>query len=151
VVTKLFNIVKPDRAYFGKKDFQQLQVIKRFTEDLNMDVQIIGMPIVREADGLALSSRNVYLKAEERESALSLSKSFSIVREMLDNGERNTAVILKAVTDFINSHPHAETDYVQTVNPLTLEPVTDAGESFQLALAVKVGMARLIDNNHFEV
>jgi len=152
VVAKLFNIVTPDRSYFGMKDYQQLKVIKKMTEDLNMGVQVIGMPIIREEDGLAMSSRNVYLKPEERESALSLSRSFDVVQKMLDNGQRDVAVIRAEVEKFINSHEHTRIDYIVIAdkNELTaLEKVDSKG--FVMALAVFVGKARLIDNKEFEV
>lgn len=151
VVTKLFNIVSPDRAYFGSKDYQQLQVIKRMVRDLNMDVDVVGMPIVREADGLALSSRNVYLGAEERVSALALSGSFKIVEELLKKGVKDTETIKKEIADYILSHPHTKIDYIETVNPETLVSAGCADADFVVALAVYVGKARLIDNRYFEV
>jgi pantoate--beta-alanine ligase len=151
VVTKLFNIVSPDRAYFGSKDYQQLQVIKRMVRDLNMDVDVVGMPIVREADGLALSSRNVYLGAEERVSALALSGSFKIVEELLKKGVKDTETIKKEIADYILSHPHTKIDYIETVNPETLVSAGCADADFVVALAVSVGKARLIDNRYFEV
>lgn len=151
VVTKLFNIVEPHRAYFGSKDYQQLQVIKRMVKDLNMDVEVVGMPIVREADGLALSSRNVYLGAEERVSALALSGSFKVVEDLLKKGVKDTETIRKEIADFILSHPHTKIDYIETVNPETLVSVGRADADFVVALAVYVGKARLIDNRYFEV
>lgn len=151
VVTKLFNIVSPDRAYFGSKDYQQLQVIKRMVKDLNMDVDVVGMPIVREADGLALSSRNVYLGAEERISALSLSGSFKLVESLLRDGIKDAKTIRNKVADYILSHPHTKIDYIETVNPETLVSVDGADADFVVALAVYVGKARLIDNRYFEV
>ncbi|MGA1862797.1 pantoate--beta-alanine ligase [Deferribacter thermophilus] len=151
VVTKLFNIVKPDNAYFGKKDYQQLKVIERFVKDLDMDVNIVGMPIVRESDGLAMSSRNVYLNEEERKSALSLNRSFKIVEDALAEGVRSAGEIKKRVIDFISSHPYTKIDYVEIVDPESLEKVEDIKDKFLLALAVFVGKARLIDNNIFEV
>lgn len=151
VVTKLFNIVKPDNAYFGKKDYQQLKVIERFVKDLDMDVNIVGMPIVREPDGLAMSSRNVYLSEEERKSALSLNKSFKVVEDALAKGVRSAEEIRKRVIDFISSHPYTKIDYVEIVDPETLEKVVEIKSNFLLALAVFVGKARLIDNNIFEV
>ncbi|MGE4266119.1 MAG: pantoate--beta-alanine ligase [Deferribacterales bacterium] len=177
VVTKLFNIVNPDRAYFGSKDYQQLQVIKRMVKDLNMDVEVVGMPIVRETDGLALSSRNVYnmdvevvgmpivretdglalssrnvyLKGDERTSALALSGSFKIVENLLKEGVKDTKTIKDKIADFILSHPHTKIDYIETVHPETLVSVNGTGEDFVMALAVYVGKARLIDNRYFEV
>jgi len=151
VVTKLFNIVNPDRAYFGSKDYQQLQVIKRMVKDLNMDVDVVGMPIIRENDGLALSSRNVYLKGDERTSALALSGSFKLVENLLREGVEDTKTIKEKVADFILSHPHTRIDYIETVHPETLVSVDSADTDFVMALAVYVGKARLIDNRYFEV
>jgi pantoate--beta-alanine ligase len=151
VVTKLLNMVMPDRAYFGEKDYQQLQVIKRFVIDLNMDVEIKGVPIVREADGLAMSSRNVYLKEEERESALSLNRSFKIVQELIDNNEKDVEKIKQKVVEYIDSFPYTKIDYVEFVEPLMLKPIDKIENDFLMALAVFVGKARLIDNNIFEV
>jgi pantoate--beta-alanine ligase len=151
VVTKLLNMVMPDRAYFGEKDYQQLQVIKRFVIDLNMDVEIKGVPIVREADGLAMSSRNVYLKEEERESALSLNRSFKIVQELIDNNEKDVEKIKLKVVEYIDSFPYTKIDYVEFVDPLMLKPIDKIENDFLMALAVFVGKARLIDNNIFEV
>ena len=151
VVTKLLNIANPDRAYFGMKDYQQLMVIKRMVADMNMNVEIIGAPIVREADGLAKSSRNVYLQGEERKSALCLSRSFALVYEALEGGETNVSEIKNLITNFINDHSHTKIDYIEFVHPETLEPVEKLNEDFLLALAVYVGKARLIDNNIFKV
>jgi pantoate--beta-alanine ligase len=151
VVTKLLNMVMPDRAYFGEKDYQQLQVIKRFVIDLYMVVDIKGVPIVREADGLAMSSRNVYLKEEERESALSLNRSFKIVQELIDNNEKDVEKIKQKVVEYIDSFPYTKIDYVEFVDPLMLKPIDKIENDFLMALAVFVGKARLIDNNIFEV
>jgi pantoate--beta-alanine ligase len=151
VVTKLFNIVKPDNAYFGSKDYQQLQVIKRMVNDLNMDVNVVGMPIVRENDGLAMSSRNIYIEKEQRDSALSLSRSFGIVQEALKDGERSASVIRKLIIDFIEKHKYTTVDYVEIVHPEELQPLSDIDGDFVVALAVKVGKARLIDNKYFEI
>jgi pantoate--beta-alanine ligase len=151
VVSKLFNIVSPDRSYFGSKDYQQLQVIRRMALDLNMDTEVIGMPIIREHDGLAMSSRNVYLKNDERESAVSLSKSFSFVEKLLQEGERDVRVIRHKVIEFINAHEHADVDYVELVHPDKLRPLERVNGSFVMALAVKVGRARLIDNKFFKI
>ncbi|MCX8083577.1 MAG: pantoate--beta-alanine ligase [Calditerrivibrio sp.] len=151
VVCKLFNIVKPDRAYFGLKDYQQVLVIKRMVADLNMDVQIIAMPIIREVDGLAMSSRNVYLSGEERESALSLFRSFTIVDKAITEGIRDSKIIKKMVSDFILSHPFTKIDYVEIVDPNTLEHIDIIDRDFLVALAVFVNKTRLIDNKIFEV
>jgi pantoate--beta-alanine ligase len=151
VVTKLFNMVMPDKAYFGEKDYQQLQVIKRFVKDLNMPVEIIGVPIVREKNGLAMSSRNVYLKPEEVESALSLNRSFNIVSEMINHKILISSEIKRKVEDYINSFPYTKIDYVEIVDTETLKPIDKIEDKFLLALAVFVGKARLIDNKIFEV
>ena len=147
IVAKLFNIVKPHRAYFGKKDYQQLRVIERMARDLNFDIEIIGCPIVREPDGLAMSSRNVYLSQEERKSALCLYKSLLLAQNMIKKGERNPAIIKKAMEEFILKHPHVKKiDYIEIVDRYTLQPVDKLTGNELIALAVFVGPARLIDN-----
>jgi len=147
VVTKLFNIVKPHRAYFGKKDFQQLKVIERLVKDLNFDVEVIGCPIVREKDGLAMSSRNVYLSPKERESATSLYRALKLAKELIEKGERNPETIKSKMEEFILSHPHVKAiDYIEIVDSWTLKPVDEIKEGTLIALAVFVGNARLIDN-----
>lgn len=151
VVCKLFNIVMPDKAYFGLKDYQQYLVIKTMAKDLNFDIDIIGMPIVREADGLAMSSRNVYLKGDERESALSLNRSFAIVEEYLKKGVRDPYIIVDAIEKFISSHPYTKIDYVEIVDKDSLKRINKIDGSFLLALAVFVNKTRLIDNKIFEV
>jgi len=151
VVTKLLNITDADRAYFGKKDYQQLKVIERFVKDLNINTKIKGIPIVREKDGLAVSSRNIYLSDDERKSALSLVKSFDVVQNLLDEGERDADVIRERVIDFISGFKNTNIDYVSIVDPETLEYKGLIEDKFLLALAVYVGKARLIDNKIFEV
>ncbi|PLX65707.1 MAG: pantoate--beta-alanine ligase [Denitrovibrio sp.] len=151
IVCKLFNIASPDRAYFGSKDYQQLQVIKRMVKDLNMDIEVIDMPIVREEDGLAMSSRNIYLKPEERESALSLSRSFEIVERLIDAEEISADVVQLSVEEFIAGYPHTEIDYIEIVHPERMTEMEKLTEDFVVALAVKVGRARLIDNKFFSV
>lgn len=146
VVNKLFNIVQPDRAYFGQKDAQQLAIIKHMVEDLNMNVEIIGCPIIREADGLAKSSRNTYLSAEERKAALILSKSINLGRKMVEDGETDTGVITKAMTDLINTEPLAKIDYVKAVDGITIRPVAKVKKPMLVAIAVYIGKTRLIDN-----
>lgn len=146
VVNKLFNIVQPDRAYFGQKDAQQLAIIKHMVEDLNMNVEIIGCPIIREADGLAKSSRNTYLSAEERKAALILSKSINLGRKMVEDGETDTGVITKAMTDLINTEPLARIDYVKAVDGITIRPVAKVKKPMLVAIAVYIGKTRLIDN-----
>lgn len=151
VVTKLFNIVTPDRAYFGQKDYQQLQVIKRMVKDMNMDVEIVGMPIVREADGLAKSSRNVYLTDEDRKAGLALSKSFEVVKKLIAGGERDAKKIQSEVVGFIEGFGKNKVDYAEIVDPEKLTSLDRINGDFVMALAVYVGRARLIDNNYFEV
>jgi pantoate--beta-alanine ligase len=149
VCAKLFNVVKPHYAIFGKKDFQQLIAIKRMVLDLNMDLEVIGMPIVREADGLAMSSRNVYLRMEEREAALSLSRSLNIAKKMYDRGERDVAAILAEVRKNIERHPHTNIDYAKICDTTTLQDIGHIERESVLALAVKINKTRLIDNYVF--
>jgi pantoate--beta-alanine ligase len=149
VCAKLFNSVKPHYAIFGKKDFQQLIAIQRMVKDLNMDLEIVGMPIVREADGLAMSSRNVYLKEDERESALSLSRSLKLAKRMYDGGERSASIILKEVKEFIEGHPHAGVDYARICDTTNLTDIERLEGESVLALAVRVSKTRLIDNYVF--
>ncbi len=149
VCAKLFNIVKPHYAIFGRKDFQQLIAIKRMVLDLNMDLEIIGMPIVREADGLAMSSRNVYLRTEEREAALSLSRSLKMAKEMYDGGEKDVSAILERVRKYIEGHPYAVIDYAKICDTTTLKDVPRIEGESVLALAVRINKTRLIDNYVF--
>lgn len=146
VVLKLFNIVKPDRAYFGQKDAQQLAVIKRMVTDLNVDVKVIGCPIIREEDGLAKSSRNTYLSCEERQAALILSKSLKLGYELIKNGETDSKAVIKAISDSINTEPLAKIDYVDVVDFGTITPVDKIGKPTLVAIAVYIGKTRLIDN-----
>ncbi|MGN1112650.1 MAG: pantoate--beta-alanine ligase [Acutalibacteraceae bacterium] len=146
VVLKLFNIVKPDRAYFGQKDAQQLAVIKRMVTDLNVDIEIIGCPIIREADGLAKSSRNTYLNPEERKAALILSKSLKLGYELIKNGETDSKAVIKAISDSISTEPLAKIDYVDVVDFGTITPIDKIGKSVLVAIAVYIGKTRLIDN-----
>ncbi|MFZ2948010.1 MAG: pantoate--beta-alanine ligase [Desulfuromonadaceae bacterium] len=146
VVTKLFNIVRPDVALFGRKDYQQLAVIRRMTADLNMPVEIVGMPIVREADSLAMSSRNAYLSPVERQSALCLSRAVKRARELFAAGERSVAVLAGETRAVIEQEAAAVVDYVEFRDGATLHEVDVADDSTLLALAVKIGRTRLIDN-----
>lgn len=146
VVAKLFNITKPHLAIFGQKDYQQLTVISRMVRDLNMDVEIVGVPIVRESDGLAMSSRNSYLNTEQRESALCLKKSLELADDMFNHGETKADVIKKAIEKLILSHSFTKIDYVNLCHPETLEDLEAVERGCLLALAVKVGKTRLIDN-----
>lgn len=146
VVSKLFQITKPHVAVFGQKDYQQLAVICRMVQDMNMDIEIVGIPTVREPDGLAMSSRNSYLSAQERNSALSLSRSIELAAAMAEGGEKSAKRIKEAVEKLICSHSDTVIDYVAICDPQTLEELeTLVGESL-MALAVKVGKTRLIDN-----
>lgn len=147
IVTKLFNIVKPHAAVFGEKDFQQLAVIRRMTRDLNLDVKIIGAPIVREPDGLAMSSRNIYLTQAQRPSALSLYQSLLMAKDMVGEGETSAARVIKKVSGHIESFPETEIDYVTLSDPDSLDEVEKIDGTVLLALAVRVGgKCRLIDN-----
>lgn len=146
VVTKLFHIVTPDRAYFGQKDAQQLAVIRRMVRDLNFDIEIVGCPIVREADGLAMSSRNTYLNEEERQAALILHKSLLLGKEMIVQGEQDAGEIKAAIVRSIETEPLARADYVEIVDPDSLETVDIVEGRALIALAVYIGKTRLIDN-----
>jgi pantoate--beta-alanine ligase len=149
VCAKLFNIVKPHYAVFGRKDFQQLIAIKRMVLDLNMDLEIIGMPIVREADGLAMSSRNVYLRTEEREAALSLSRSLKMAKEMYDGGGKDVSAILERVRKYIEGHTYTVIDYARICDTTTLKDIGRIEGESVLALAVRINKTRLIDNYVF--
>lgn len=152
VVNKLFNIVQPDKAYFGEKDAQQLAVIKRMVTDLNMDIEIVGCPIIREADGLAKSSRNTYLSPESRKQAVILSKAIFLGKKMVEDGERDAAKIKKAMTDLINTMPLATIDYVEIVDGMTMQSIDTLKGDILCAIAVNIGgEARLIDNFHYTV
>lgn len=146
VVNKLFNIVKPDRAYFGEKDAQQLAIIMRVVKDLNMDIEIVGCPIIREADGLAKSSRNIYLTPEERKAAVILSKSVALGKKMVAEGEKDAKKIVTAMKELINSEPLATIDYVEMVDMDTMKAIDEVKGHVLCAMAVKFGKARLIDN-----
>jgi pantoate--beta-alanine ligase len=146
VVSKLFNIVVPDKAYFGQKDAQQLAVIRHMVSDLNFGIEIVGCPIIREEDGLAKSSRNTYLSAQEREAALILSKSLAKGKEALKAGEVDAAKIRQIILDEIATEPLAKVDYVEVVDWNTLEPVETVKEPVLVAMAVYIGKTRLIDN-----
>lgn len=149
VVSKFFNIVTPDRAYFGEKDAQQLAVIRRMVRDLNIDVDIVGCPIVREEDGLAKSSRNMYLSIEERKAALVLSRSLKLAKEKLEAGERNAEVIKEAMVNEINKEDLAKIDYVEIVDSESLQSVKEITKNVLVPIAVYIGKTRLIDNFTF--
>ena len=146
VVTKLFNIVMPDIAVFGQKDYQQLQIIRQLVQDLDFDIKIIAGDIIREKDGLAMSSRNVYLSESQRTSALSLSKSLNLARELIAKGDLNPETVGNRIKTFIHSFPETDIEYVSFCDPKTLENVERIEHQVLLALAVKVGQTRLIDN-----
>jgi pantoate--beta-alanine ligase len=146
VVAKLFNIVQPDLALFGNKDFQQLAIIRRMTFDLSLPVEIVGLPIVREADGLAMSSRNAYLLPAERTSALCLSRAIKLVRERYAAGGHNAETLLSVAREQIQMEPTASIDYLEFRDAATLETVSTVSATTLMALAVKIGTTRLIDN-----
>ena len=146
VVSKLFNIVTPDKAFFGQKDAQQLAIIRRMVLDLSMGIEIVGCPIIREADGLAKSSRNTYLSAEERKAALVLSRAVKLGQELVRNGEKNADAIVNAMRALIEQEPLARIDYVSAVDGLTMLPVHEINGGELIAMAVYIGKTRLIDN-----
>ena len=146
VVSKLFNIVQPDKAYFGQKDAQQLAVIRHMVSDLNFGIEIVGCPIIREADGLAKSSRNTYLNEQERKAAVVLNQSLQAAQDLYENGERSAAVLSAAIREKLAAEPLAKPDYVEIVDWNTLEPVETIQDSVLMAIAVYIGKTRLIDN-----
>ena len=149
VCNKLFNIVKPDFAVFGKKDFQQFVTIERMVDDLNMDIQIIGSPTVRESGGLAMSSRNKYLNKDERKSALTLFKALKLAQKLYSNGEKKSSVIIAEVEKLIKRAPFTAIDYIKICDTRTLKDADKIKNQSVIALAVKVGNTRLIDNHVF--
>jgi pantoate--beta-alanine ligase len=146
VVTKLFCAVRPHLAVFGEKDFQQFVVVRRLSRDLNLGVEIIAHPTVRESDGLAMSSRNKYLSDEERGSALSLSRSLLAARKMVAEDERRVVVLVERVKEMIEAEPHTQIQYVQVVDEETMSDLREVTPGAVMAMAVFVGEARLIDN-----
>ncbi len=146
VVLKLLEIVRPDEAFFGQKDAQQALIIKKMVRDLDLDVEIGVLPIVREEDGLAMSSRNIYLRREQREAALCLVKSLKEAQHLLDSGERDVSVILGRMRQVIGSEPLARIDYIEIVDLENLEPLDKIEKEALIALAVFIGKVRLIDN-----
>ena len=146
VVLKLFDIVQPRFAYFGRKDAQQARLIRQMSADLNLDTSVVVCPIVREADGLALSSRNVYLKGEDRRAAGALSSSLAAVRDEIAKGERDAGRLLAALRRVLALEPHVALDYAEIVDDETLEPVANLRGTCYVLLAAKVGDTRLIDN-----
>jgi pantoate--beta-alanine ligase len=146
VVSKLFHIVEPDRAFFGQKDAAQVAVIRRMVRDLNFAVEIVVCPIVREVDGLAMSSRNAYLNAEERKRALVLRRSLERVRELVEAGQRDPTKLAAAGREEFSKEPAVRLDYFEVVSPETLDPVLDTSSGTLVAVAAYVGTTRLIDN-----
>lgn len=146
VVSKLFNIVTPDKAFFGQKDAQQLAIIRRMVRDLSYGIEIVGCPIVREADGLAKSSRNTYLNPQERQAALVLSQAVRLGQTMVEEGETDARRIVDAMTAHIQAEPLARIDYVSAVDGVTMLPVETIQGSVLVAMAVYIGKTRLIDN-----
>ena len=151
VVSKLFNIVTPDRAYFGQKDAQQLAIIKRMVRDLNIDVEVVACPIIREKDGLAKSSRNTYLSSEERKAALILNKSLKLGKEAVEAGERNSSKVIEIIKNNLETEKLAEVEYVQVVDGVSMKDVDVIDGSVLVAIAVRIGKTRLIDNFIYEV
>ncbi len=146
VVAKLFNIVEPDRAYFGQKDAAQSTIIRRMVRDLNIPVEVVVCPIVREPDGLAMSSRNAYLDAPQRQAAVVLHRSLMAVQERFDHGERKVQALIAAGRQIFVQDPAVRLDYFEMVDPETLDPVSDLSRGALVAVAAFVGKARLIDN-----
>ena len=151
VVLKLFNIVKPHLAFFGQKDAQQVIIIKRMVADLNLDVEIVVLPIVREEDGLAMSSRNSYLSQEERKSATVLYRALKVAEQMIREGERNSGRIKDEMKKLIKKEPPARIDYIEVVDERNLKPLPELKGKVFIALAVFIGKTRLIDNIMIEV
>jgi pantoate--beta-alanine ligase len=150
VVLKLFNQVQPDRAYFGEKDYQQLQVVKKMVRDLDLQVEIVGCPIVREEDGLAMSSRNVYLSPEQRRAATVLYRALQRGRELAAQGEREVACLLEGMRAVLRSEPLVQEDYLAIVDPASLEPLEQVAGPARILIAGRVGGVRLIDNMPLE-
>ena len=146
VVSKLFNIVTPDKAFFGEKDAQQLAIIKRMVRDMSYGIEIVGCPIIREEDGLAKSSRNTYLNEEERKAALCLSKAIFFGQSLVEKGETDANKVLEEMKNLINKEPLARIDYVEAVNGVTMMPVDKIEKDTLVAMAVYIGKTRLIDN-----
>ncbi len=150
VVNKLFHIIKPERAYFGQKDAQQLAVIQRMVRDFNMDVEIVGCPLIRESDGLAKSSRNVYLSSEERKAALIVSKAIFAAEDIIKAGERKAEKLIAEMKGIIQSEPLAKIDYIEVVHWDSIEKIDLIQDSALVAIAVFIGDTRLIDNFIYE-
>lgn len=146
MVTKLFNLVEPTRAYFGQKDAQQALVIKKMVADLDMNLELIVCPTIREEDGLAMSSRNIFLNAEERRSALVISRALFAAQERWRTGEHDGETLRRLMRQMIESVPGVQIDYISVADPTTLTELERIKESALASLAVKIGRTRLIDN-----
>ena len=146
VIAKFLNVVQPDKIYFGKKDAQQLAVVRRMVRDLNFDVDVVGCPTVREEDGLAMSSRNVYLNPDERKAARILSRSLRLGQDMIKNGCTDSKTLLDAINANLATEPMADIDYVEVVDGLSMQPIETFGKGDVVAMAVRIGTTRLIDN-----
>jgi pantoate--beta-alanine ligase len=151
IVTKLFNLVSPDKAYFGQKDAQQVAVIIRMAEDLDMDLEIVPCPTVRESDGLAMSSRNTYLSPEHRRQAPGIYQALEAARAAIEAGERKGSEVIRAVRNGISAIPEAEIEYIEVVDARTLSPLETVSGPVLIAAAVNVGHTRLIDNIRFDI
>lgn len=150
VLTKLFNIVEPNRAYFGKKDAQQLLIVRRMVRDLNFNLEIKGCPTIREADGLAKSSRNTYLSESERKAATIIPQALKYGRALAEAGQRDTSIIRRCIEMALASEPQASPEYIEIVDTETIKPVTFITKPVLCAIAVRIGKARLIDNFFFD-
>jgi len=146
IVLKLFNIVRPSYAYFGMKDYQQLKIIQKMVRDLDLDIEIVPCPTVREPDGLAMSSRNEYLSSEERAAATILFQALELARDRVQAGERDAQALTGLLREFIGSEPLAQIDYIAFADPETLDPVEWIDSDVVLLVAVRIGQVRLIDN-----
>lgn len=149
VVLKLFNIVKPDIAVFGEKDYQQLLIIKKMVRDLHLEIEVIGMPIIREKDGLALSSRNAYLSQEDRNNSLALSRSLKEIKNSFDKGEKEVNKLVQIGADILKESSVTDIDYLEIRKDSTLESTQEAQKGDVVAVAARIGSARLIDNIKF--
>jgi pantoate--beta-alanine ligase len=146
VVAKLFNVIQPDRAYFGEKDYQQLCVIRKMVQDLNFPIEIMPVSIYRDADGLALSSRNAYLEPEEREAAPALFRALTSAQRMIEEGEKDASVVKEASIWILDAEPKIRAEYFEIVDPVELQPVTEISGPVRIAAAIWIGKTRLIDN-----
>jgi pantoate--beta-alanine ligase len=145
-VAKLLNIVEPDKVYFGEKDAQQLAVIRKMMNDLNINIQLVSLPTVRESDGLAMSSRNARLSPEERKAAVVLWKALGLARSQWEDGQRDASQVRKAMSGLIGKEPLAKIDYISIADPQTLDEVDIVGKTALVSMAVYLGKTRLIDN-----